>query len=214
MDAFGAYVKYVCACKHIRLLNCKLVLFNCSCQMSRSRRDHSRSRSPKSGWVKRLEQQMAEQLLRLDIRGEAGAPDQRAARRGSHVAERSDAPLGQLRGGSSASASASSGDGNTYSAGSYSGGSHSSTSASSGDGYAYRQETIAHIGDGSLWLPAYHDDGEPVTWWDQWVPKKWAHIWVFPSSAARASSEMPEPEPEDQNDQKDQSMTTEAREPE
>ena len=157
---------------------------------------------------------MTAQLCRLDIRAEAEAPDQQAAREGIHVAERSDAPLGQLRGGSSASASASSGDGNTYSAGSYSGGSHSSTSASSGDGYAYRQETIAHIGDGSLWLPAYHEDGEPVTWWDQWVPKKWAHIWVFPSSAARASSEMPEPEPEDQNDQKDQSMTTEAREPE
>ena len=132
---------------------------------------------------------MTAQLCRLDIRAEAEAPDQQAAREGIHVAERSDAPLGQLRGSSSASAS-----------------------ASSGDGYAYRQETIAHIGDGSLWLPAYHDDGEPVTWWDQWVPKKWAHIWVFPSSAARASSEMPEPE--DQKDQKDQSMTTEAQEPE
>ena len=184
----AAYVKYVCACKRIRLLNCKLVLFNCSCQMSRSRRDHSRSRTPpKHAWARRLEQQMTAQLCRLDIRAEAEAPDQQAAREGIHVAERSDAPLGQLRGSSSASASASSGDGNTYSAGSYSGGSHSSTSPSSGDGYTYRQEKIATTGDGSIWIPAYHEYGEPVRWWAQWVPEKWAHNWLLQSSAASQS---------------------------
>ena len=114
---------------------------------------------------------MTAQLCRLDIRAEAEAPDQQAAREGIHVAERSDAPLGQLRGGSSASASASFGDGNTYSADSYSGGSHSSTSPSSGDGYTYRQETIAHTGDGSVWILAYHAYGKPK-WWVQWVPRK------------------------------------------
>ena len=139
---------------------------------------------------------MTAQLCRLDIRAEAEAPDQQAARKGIHVAERSDALLGQLRGGSSASASASSGDGNTYSAGSYSGCSYSSKSASAGDGYAYKQETIAHTGDGSLWIPAYHEYGEPARWWAQWVPEKWAHNWLFQSSAAS------------------QSMTTEAHEPE
>ena len=80
--------------------------------MSRSRRDHSRSRTPpKHAWARRLEHQITAQLCRLDMRAEAEAPDQQAAREGIHVAERSDAPLGQLRGGSSASGSASSGDG-------------------------------------------------------------------------------------------------------
>ena len=162
---------------------------------SRSRSPRSGSPSPKPHWLRIMQQGIHAQLCRINMGSETEAPDQQAA--GEHAGDGNSSQA--ARGGSSASFSASSGDGYTYSAGSYSGG-------SSGDGYTYRAVTIASSGDGSCWIQAKTNPN----WWVRYVPRKYAYQWVrHPQQPGREIIE-----PEYQSDQKDQSMTTEAHEPE